>query len=241
MSVGDESAAVCPLCGAPRPPEAPDCLRCGVVFARVHSRASARPEGARPPAARAADPLERASRAGRALLLCGLAVWTWQFARLPMGAGVMDSVLHLPNLVFHEAGHVLFTPFGRFMTVLGGSLFQVALPVGIAVAFLRQHDPFGASICAWWAGENLLDLAPYIADARALQLVLLGGHTGAEVEGHDWEYLLTTLGWMPYDRTLGLAAHRLGLLAMAAALIWGAAAVRRHQARDLQLEEPGDR
>lgn len=31
-------------------------------------------------------------------------VWSWQFARLPMGVGVMDSVLHLPNLVFHEAG-----------------------------------------------------------------------------------------------------------------------------------------
>ena len=32
-------------------------------------------------------------------------------------------------------------------------------------------------------GENLLDLAPYIADAVALELVLLGGFTGREVEG----------------------------------------------------------
>lgn len=143
-----------------------------------------------------------------------------------MGAGVMDSVLHLPDLVFHEAGHVIFSPFGRFLSVLGGSLFQVALPAVIAVAFLRQDDAFGASVCLWWAGQNLLDLAPYIADARALQLVLLGGHTGAEVEGHDWEYLLTTLGWMRHDRTLGLAAHRLGLAIMAGAIVWGAVALR---------------
>ena len=64
-----------------------------------------------------------------------------------------------------------------------------------AVAFVRQEEQlFGAAICAWWAGQNLVDLAPYIADARALRLVLLGGRTGAEVEGHDWEYLLTQLG-----------------------------------------------
>jgi hypothetical protein len=61
----------------------------------------------------------------------------------------------------------------------------------------------------WWAGQSLLDVAPYIADARALQLVLLGGFTGAEVEGR-------------YDRTLGYAVHTLGSAAMIASL--GAAA-----------------
>ena len=141
----------------------------------------------------------------------------------------MDSILHLPNLVFHEAGHVLlFGFFGRFITVLGGSLFQFALPLMLAVVFLKQRDQFGALVCTWWAGENLLDLAPYIADARALQLVLLGGKTGAEVEGHDWEYLLTTLGWLRFDRTLGLAAHRLGLFMMTGALVWGTVYLARN-------------
>jgi len=139
-----------------------------------------------------------------------------------MGVVAMESMLHVPDLVFHEAGHVLFGFFGRFLGVLGGSLFQFALPLVLAGAFLRQSDPFGAAVCTWWAGQNLLDLAPYIADARALQLVLLGGKTGAEVEGHDWEYLLTELGWLRFDRTLGLGAHRLGLVMMAGALIWGA-------------------
>jgi hypothetical protein len=115
---------------------------------------------------------------------------------------------------------VIFSPFGRFMTVLGGSLFQFALPLGIAIAFLKQQNPFGAAVCLWWAGENLIDVAPYIADARALQLVLLGGKTGAEVQGHDWEYILATLGWMRFDRTLGLWSYRAGLLMMFGALIW---------------------
>jgi hypothetical protein len=105
------------------------------------------------------------------------------------------------------------------------------LPLALAGAFLKQHDQFGAAVCTWWAGQNLLDLAPYIADARALQLVLLGGRTGAEVEGHDWEYLLGQLGWLRFDRTLGLAAHRLGLLIMVAALIWGAIYLARTRDR----------
>jgi hypothetical protein len=177
----------------------------------------------------ASDPLRRIVFAGRALLLAGLVVWTWQFARAPMGAGAMDSVLHLPNLVFHEAGHVILGLFGPFVAALGGSLFQLAVPLVLAAALLRQRDPFGASVCTWWAGQNLLDLAPYIADARSLQIVLLGGRTGAEVEGHDWEYILGKLGWLHMDRTLGLAAHRLGLLIMVGALVWGATLLVRRR------------
>ena len=173
------------------------------------------------PSLRIRDPLRDVTRVARAALLIALIAWTWQFARAPMEMAASGSVLHLPNLVFHEAGHVLFMPFGRFMTVLGGSLFQFALPLALAIAFVTQRNLFGAVVCTWWAGENLLDVAPYIADARALKLVLLGGRTGAEVQGHDWEYLLGTLGWMRFDRTIGLGAHRLGLLMMIGALVWG--------------------
>jgi hypothetical protein len=218
--------AACPKCASPCDPAALECPRCGVIFARFERRLAI--ESPIIPSlpivadhnSVEADPLARAARFGRALVLAGLVVWTWQLGRAP--AGAMDSMLHLPNLVFHEAGHVLFSPFGRFLTVLGGSLFQVVVPVVFAGALLKQHDIFGAAVCTWWAGENLLDLAPYIADARALELVLLGGKTGAEVEGHDWEYLLTTMRWLQYDRTLGLAASRLGLIIMSAAIVWGA-------------------
>jgi hypothetical protein len=160
-------------------------------------------------------------------VLLALGLWTLSFARAGMGTAAEESFLHLPNLVFHEAGHVIFGLFGRFVTVLGGSLFQCLVPIICAVAFVRERNPFAAALCAWWAGENLLDLAPYIADARALQLVLIGGHTGAEVDGHDWEYILTELGWLHRDVTLGLAAHRLGLVTMAASLAWGAMTVVR--------------
>jgi hypothetical protein len=216
----------CPKCAASVAADLSECPRCGIVFAKYGQRAERDTVSIVPPTDApfvvVRDPLRGVFRLGRAAVLAGLIVWTWQFARAQMGVAAADSVLHLPNLVFHEAGHVLFVPFGRFMRVLGGSLFQFALPLALAIAFLKQRNPFGAVVCTWWAGENLLDVAPYIADARALQLVLLGGRTGAEVQGHDWEYLLGTLGWTRFDRSIGLGAHWIGLLMMIGALIWGA-------------------
>ena len=76
------------------------------------------------------------------------------------------------------------------------------MPIACAWAFLfQQDDRFGASVCMWWAGESLLDLSPYIDDARSLQLMLLGG-PAAEVEGHDWEAILMALGWLHLDHTI---------------------------------------
>ena len=164
-----------------------------------------------------------ASLMARALLVALLALWTLGFLRHGMDARyLMDSFLHMVHLPFHEAGHVLLLPFGRFLSVLGGSAFQVAIPLLCGAVFLlKNHDPFAASVTLWWAGQSLMDLAPYIADARVLQLPLLGGGTGAEVEGHDWEYLLGALGLLNQDVALGRLSFVLGALAMLGALGWG--------------------
>jgi len=236
-------ATNCPKCQAPVLAAATECPQCGIVFVKYERRAALVDPLPEPPLAEemsttpapAPDPTRRMIWFGRAITLAGLVIWTWRFARVPMGVAA-QSILHLPNLIFHEAGHVIFSPFGRFMTVLGGSLLQFALPLGLAVVFLRQSNPFGAVVCTWWAGENLIDVAPYIADARALQLVLLGGKTGAEVQGHDWEYILATLGWMRFDRTLGLWAYRAGLMMMMSALVWGAIYLARDDSRNPKEE-----
>lgn len=156
---------------------------------------------------------------GRALLLLLLVIWTAKFAFARSPEVIADAFLHRVDLVFHEAGHVLFSPFGRFMTMLGGSLMQVLVPIVCALALVKSGDRVGGAVAVWWAGQNLVDLSPYIGDARALQLPLLGGATGAEVEGHDWEAILSTLGWLQHDRTLAAAAHTVGSLTMAAAIV----------------------
>jgi hypothetical protein len=167
----------------------------------------------------------------RAVLLAGLALWTLSFLRHGLDPDhLMGSFLHLVHLPFHEAGHVLLSPFGRFLMVFGGSLFQVLVPLACGAVFLvRNREPFAAAVTLWWAGQSLMDLAPYIADARALRLPLLGGRTGAEVEGHDWEYLLRETSLLPHDVTLGRLSFALGALAMIAALAWAALVLTRER------------
>jgi hypothetical protein len=136
------------------------------------------------------------------------------------------------NLPFHEAGHLVFAPFGSFMMSVGGSLLQLSVPVICAIAFLKQQDdPFAATVCAWWAGQNLLDLAPYIDDARSLQLMLLGGPAD-EVEGHDWEAILTSLGWLHLDHSLARAAWVAGALTMTVAIVYMAWLLRHSHDRE---------
>jgi hypothetical protein len=155
---------------------------------------------------------------------------TFSLARNGVEGSSAGGFLHLVNLAFHEAGHLLFLPLGSFMTSLGGSLTQVLVPLVCAGTLLvKTRDPFGAAACAWWAGENLLDVAPYIADARALEMELLGGFTGQEVEGHDWEAVLGALGLLAWDVRLGRAAFAAGVVVMFASLGWAAVVLARQR------------
>ena len=160
---------------------------------------------------------------GRTVVWVVLLLWGLGFMLHSVESNyVAESFLHHVNLVFHEGGHIVFMPFGRFMTALGGSLLQVLMPLIVMATFLlKSRDAFGGSVGLWWTGQSLMDLAPYINDARDLNLVLLGGYTGKEVEGHDWEWLLLKTGLIHQDHLLGHGAHNLGLALMLLALVWG--------------------
>jgi hypothetical protein len=56
-------------------------------------------------------------------------------------------------------------------------------------------------------------------------MVLLGGKTGAEVEGHDWEYLLNTLGMAHRDHAIANTVQAIGIVTMIAGLAWGGVVV----------------
>lgn len=162
----------------------------------------------------------------RAVLLVALGLWTLWFAAHGIDWEVIGgSFLHNANLAFHEFGHVFFRPFGRFMMILGGSLFQVALPLLLAGYFAGwKQDNIAAAAALWWCGQNLVDVAPYIRDAEYRVLPLVGG--GGE-ESHDWGNLLTQLDAVPACYALARTSFGVGLLIMCAALAWGAAVVWR--------------
>jgi hypothetical protein len=236
---------LCPKCGFAQTDGNSECVRCGIIFSKYFTAR----EAAAGASARAGGSLrlekEKSSAdlwnsllyllfrvdedvnvfyfAGRVIVLALLLFYflKYLFTPLKMAYSVMPF-MHLINLPFHEAGHIIFSPFGRFVMFLGGTLGQVLIPLTCTVALLlTSGQNFGAAASLWWCGQNFLDVAPYINDARALNLILLGGVTGKETDGHDWENILRTLGWLKHDHLLAKLAYATGLALMILALAWG--------------------
>jgi hypothetical protein len=117
------------------------------------------------------------------------------------------------NLVIHEAGHLVFSPFGEFMMIAGGSLFQVIMPALFVGYFVYQHQFYSAALVLFWVGESILNVSVYASDAVALQLPLLGG----EGSTHDWNYMLSSLNLLGSTTQIAGAIRLLGTIVIALA------------------------
>ncbi len=129
------------------------------------------------------DPIKLivAAIAGAYFLWCAYDPYQWH---------LIDGV----NLVIHEAGHLIFRPFGEFMMIAGGSLLVL-----------------------FWVGESILNVSVYAGDSLALQLPLLGGQDSV----HDWNYLLSAMNLLPATAKIAAAIRLLGTLAIVLACVGG--------------------
>jgi hypothetical protein len=109
--------------------------------------------------------------------------------------GLLDNI----DLVIHEAGHVFFSLFGKFIYTLGGTLMQLIIPTIIAGFFFRNDYRTGVQFALLWLGQNFINISVYAADARAQKLPLLGGNKVY----HDWHYLLSEIGLLQLDQEVG--------------------------------------
>lgn len=121
------------------------------------------------------------------------------------------------DLVFHEAGHVIFGFFGDFIGVLGGSIMQVLIPVAMVLYFAARRQLYSAAVTLFWVAQSLFNVSVYVKDARTRALPLLGG----EDTLHDWGYILGKLNLLLWDQAVGNVIYALGLIALAASVLGG--------------------
>ncbi len=95
------------------------------------------------------------------------------------------------NLALHEAGHVFYGLLGSTAELYGGTFGQLTFPALCAGAFFWRRDPVGCAVTVAWFGQNLCNIARYVADARAQELPLVGGGE------HDWFNILSR--WSALD------------------------------------------
>jgi hypothetical protein len=165
----------------------------------------------------------------RVLGILAFAFWVWRHMQSP------DGLMHGSLLIFHEAGHVLFMPFGEFMMVLGGSLFQLIVPAFFVGYFARRHDWYATCFAALYLAASLVDVAVYIADARAGELPLITGDRST----HDWTFLLIELEMLDRDIAIGAfvkaLANTVFWLALLAGLWFGWESINREEREEREV------
>ena len=124
--------------------------------------------------------------------------------------------LNNADLIIHEAGHVIFSPFGDFIHILGGSLNQVLVPIIFVIYFYINRQFYSAALTLFWVGENLIYVSIYAGDSVKLQLPLLGGDNVI----HDWNWLLSYTHQLNHTDQIAGFIRTLGIITIIVAMVW---------------------
>ncbi len=106
---------------------------------------------------------------------------------------------HLILLYIHEAGHLIFSIFGRTISIVGGSLNQILIPAIWFVVAKREQSSL-SNVAVFFTGVSIVDVSIYVKDAGMLQLPLIGGLSKSH---HDWANLLNDWGLIEYGYLFG--------------------------------------
>ncbi len=133
-------------------------------------------------------------------------------------------ILDYVNLIIHEGGHFFFSWFGYTITILGGTLGELLVPLLCASYFFWQREATGFAFSMFWFFENFPYIAAYMADARTASLPLVGS------EESDWTILFSQWGLLAQDQKIGGIMRTLGYLGMLATMAWLAYCLRQDAA-----------
>lgn len=114
---------------------------------------------------------------------------------------------------------MIFSIFGQFLGIAGGTLMQLLAPFLLACYFFFRRQPQGVAFCLFFLFEQFLPIATYMADARAQDLPLLSIGSGDNII-HDWNYLFGHLGVLEHDIQIAGATRFGGWLGMIGVVVW---------------------
>jgi hypothetical protein len=138
------------------------------------------------------------------------------YAARHRGPGLFIDLVFVP---IHEGGHVVFGMFGQTMEVAGGTLMQLCVPLAFAIYFFFQRHITGVAFATFFFFENFLQVATYMADARAQKLPLVTLGSSGDVI-HDWFYMFNGLGVLEHDTQIAAVVRVLGWVGMITVPLW---------------------
>ena len=140
-----------------------------------------------------------------------LAYFVYVFLR-HVGNPLYSSILGGLNLGIHELGHMIFGFLGQGVSIAGGTIFQLAVPVFAVFNFYRQRDFFAIALSFGWISTNFFNIATYMADARRQELPLVSVGGGGVY--HDWEYMFGSMNILRFDTAIAGFTRGIAVLSM---------------------------
>jgi hypothetical protein len=100
---------------------------------------------------------------------------------------------------------MIFLAFGQFISILGGSLFQILVPCGFFGYFWLRKEWFASSVMLFWIADNIINVSVYMKDASEMKLPL-------PVAGsiHDWNWIFGYLGLLSSAKLIGTVFFSFG-------------------------------
>lgn len=120
------------------------------------------------------------------------------------------------NLIFHEAGHIIFSVLGNFIGLLGGTLMQILIPIVFSIYFFKNKQYFSFSLLLFWVSQNFFNIYIYAKDAIVMELPLLGGDNVY----HDWNSLLSRLGILEHTDKVAQTLYFIGIIVLIFAIVY---------------------
>ena len=122
----------------------------------------------------------------------------------------ISQVIWMLTIGPHEIGHVICIPFGRFLTIAGGSIWQILWWLGLALYTYGVKRYISFSLVLWMiTAHSFINLSVYIGDAEERNLPLL---FGLGKDSHDWGNLLETMGLVQYDDMIATLSVIIGVM-----------------------------
>ena len=141
--------------------------------------------------------------------------------------------------IIHESGHGVcyILPCPEFFMVLNGTLFQLLFPAGIAYYYKKKGNRFAMYIALFFVGFSLHYTAWYISTAHeGLMLPANKSFLGVDAY-HDFNYLLTAMGLMPYESLIAGLTRFIAYLIMVVAVIGMFFEAFKHSVKRIEKED----
>ena len=137
-------------------------------------------------------------------------------------------------LIVHEAGHTIFGFLGgRFLTILGGTLFEIMLPFTIFAYGWYNYKRVTAQIGLLLTGFAWIESSAYAADAMERRMPLIGN---LPKSAHDFYNLFSMKGVLTEHMTYAWGMYWIGIVTLIVFLIWPLLERKKYKYVDLEMD-----